>query len=154
MNTLIVIFKRKPPIFVIISILYILAVSFLKWRFTPELSTLWFVIGSLVGIYFMDIAETLFNVTPSPFRTILFAGAFTIVSFFVVTSSGNDLSSGLVLSLFCSMILSQIGELKALGNLHSWYSIVNASISTTLEKWGTVVLFLVFFFETVIYIRS
>ena len=48
---------KKPVIFLLISCGYILLIAVLKWWIHPKLDTLWFAIGAVIGIYFLDGAE-------------------------------------------------------------------------------------------------
>lgn len=148
------ILKKKPFLFVFISLLYALGVAFLRWGIHPVWNVFWFLTGSLLGIYFLDISEDLFAISPSPFRTIVFLGAFILVSFFIVTSSGNAFAVGLVLLMFLDLILWQIGELGATGNLNQWYAMMKTSVSGKLQKWGLAIGIVMFLFETAIFLRS
>lgn len=104
--------KRKPPLFVVISVAYLVSVGFLKWQIQPPVWALAYLGGGMLGVYFLDIAEVFFNLVPSPFRTIAFQGLFVLVSFFVVTSSGSFLATGLVLSIYLTMLLRLSFEWK------------------------------------------
>lgn len=143
---------RKPLLFILIPLAYIVLVGLLKWRFRPPIESLMFLLGGAIGIYFLDAAEAFFKLTPSPFRTVLFMGLFAVVSFFVVTSANSLIASGLVLSLYLTMLLWQTGEWRAAGNLNSWYQ--NTSPAPLLTQkylvWGFAVFFLV---ETFLFVR-
>jgi hypothetical protein len=104
--------KRKPPIFLIVSLAYLAGVGFLKWQIHPPIWALAYLGGGLLGVYFLDIAEVFFSLTPSPFRTITFQALFVLVSFFVITSSGSLLATGLVLSMYLTMLLRMSFEWK------------------------------------------
>lgn len=104
--------KRKPPIFLVISLAYLIGVGLLKWQIQPPVWALAYLGGGLLGVYFLDIAEVFFNLTPSPFRTVVFQALFVLVSFFVVTSSGSFLATGLVLSIYLTMLLRLVFEWK------------------------------------------
>lgn len=153
MNKLLAIINRKPLVFIIASLVYLVLVGFLKWAFTPPLAGLWFMAGALLGIYFLDAAEAFFHLTPSPFRSIVFAGGFVLVSFFVVTSSGSLLASGLVLSLYLTMILWQIGEWRVAGNLDSWYRMIAGGVDQQVQRWVMVLFVVLFLAETYLFIR-
>lgn len=148
-----IILKNKPIAFVLITIGYLLFVSFAKWGLSFPLRLVWFFIGGVLGIYFLDSAEVIFNVKSSPFRSIVFATAFAIVSFFVISSSGNTLAIGLVLSIFLTIIIWMIGEWGIAGNLNRWYQIIQASVPERTQKWIFVITVIVFLFETFTFIR-
>lgn len=106
------IIQRKPAIFLIISVAYLVGAGLLKWQIQPPIWALAYLAGGLLGVYFLDIAEVFFNLQPSPFRTIVFQALFILVSFFVVTSSGSLLAIGLVLSVYLTILLRQFFEWK------------------------------------------
>lgn len=153
MDKIAAIIRKKPVTFVVISFLYFILVSILKWRLTLSIDILWFLLGGLLGIYFLDISEEFFQLSPSPFRTIIFQTLFGVVSFFIVTSSGSFLASGLVLSLYLSMLLWQVGEWKIAGNLSSWYRMTTASINPQAQQWILWGFTGLFILETFLFIR-
>ena len=144
---------RKPFIFLLISLGYLVVVGFAKWFLHPVWSTLWFMVGGMIGIYLLDAAEKFTKITPSPFRSIVFAGAFVVVSLFIVTSTNNMLADGLVLSLFLRMLLWQLGEWQMLKNLNSWYRMIEGPVSLSLQKWGMMLFGALFLIETLIFLR-
>src|SRR3989344_2232475 len=149
-NTLI---RQKPRIFVYITAAYLLAVVLLKWLFHPSFDALWFVLGGAIGIYFLDGAELFFALNPSPFRSVVFQALFAVVAFFVVTSSTSTMGSGLVLSLFLQMVLWQVGQWNAFGNLDSWYRMVAGSVEPKTQRLILGVSGIVFLVETYIFVR-
>lgn len=137
---------KKPPLFLVISLLYLGLIAFLRWGIPPPIEAIYYTVGALLGVFFLDIAEVFFNLSPSPFRSIVFAAGFAIVSFFVVSSSDSLLGKGLVLSLYLTLLLWQLGEWQLRGNLESWYRMIAGSVSVQVQQWlliGFVVLFLV-----------
>lgn len=143
---------RKPILFILIPLAYVILIGLLKWRFRPPLESLMFLLGGAIGIYFLDAAEAFFKLTPSPFRSVVFTSLFAVVSFFVVTSANSLIASGLVLSLYVTMILGQVGEWKVSGNLNSWYQNTTPVPVQTQRYllWGFAVFFLV---ETFLFVR-
>lgn len=122
------IITQQDPKFVFTALLYLLLTGFLKWQFTPTLNTIWFLSGGLAGMFFLDLAESLFSVTPSPFKSTLFVALLAIVGLFIITSSGSLFASGLVLTTYFSLIW------KARG--------------------GKLVFTAIFIFETLLFLRS
>lgn len=153
MDKLLVIIKRKPLLFLFISLGYLVLVGFLKWQLYPPLSALWFILGGAVGVYFLDAAEVFFALNPSPFRSIVFLAAFIVLSFFVVSSSGSLLASGLVLSLYLSILLWQFGEWQYRGNLNDWYRMVATPVAIRSQMWILVAAIALFIVQTVLFIR-
>jgi hypothetical protein len=153
MNTIIEIIRRKPVFFLLISVGYILLVCFLKWNIRPVANTALFAAGGLAGVYFLDVAEVFFHLTPSPFRTNVFAALFVLVGLFIVTSSGSMTASGLVLSLYLTLILWQIGEWMLKKNLNDWYRMIAGTISTRIQMWMLLAFIVVFIIETILFIR-
>lgn len=116
------------------------------------MEALWYLVGGIMGVYFLDIAEVVFEVFPSPFRGIVFAALFAVVSFFVITSSTNLLGQGLVLSLYLTMIFWQIGEWQVAGNLNSWYRMVAGPVSVGSQRWILTAFITLFLVETYLFI--
>jgi hypothetical protein len=140
------IIRRKPPLFLLVSLGFLIGTAFIKWGIHPSWATLFYGIGGILGVYFLDVGEVFFNLTPSPFRSIVFAILFAIVGLFIVTSSGSMMASGLVLSLFLTLILWQLGEWQIKKNLNDWYSMVAMVVNTQIQLWiffGFIVLFIV-----------
>jgi hypothetical protein len=152
MDKIVAIVKRKPPLFLIVSLGYLILVGLLKWHLSPPLGALWFLIGGAIGVYFLDAAEVFFALNPSPFRSVIFAGAFVIVSLFVATSSGSLLAQGLVFSLYLTLILWQVGQWQYSGNLDDWYRMIAAPVTTTVERWGLIIFTLIFLIETFLFL--
>ncbi len=147
------IISRKPLVFLFASLGYLLLVGFLKWYIRPPMGAVWFVLGGAIGVYILDAAEVFFAINPSPFRTIVFAGAFVILSLFVVTSANSMLADGLVLSLYLTMLFWQVGEWQISGNLNTWYRMVEGSVSIPLQRWGMVIFAVLFVVETLLFLR-
>lgn len=146
------IIKRKPFLFVILSLLYLLVLGFLKWQINPTLDSLYYLIGGVIGIYFLDIAEEFFAVSPSPFRSTVFAALFILVSFFIVSSSGSMIATGLVLSLYLTLVLWQLGEWQINGNLNSWYRMIANPVSVSVQKWLVAIFILIFIIESAVFL--
>ena len=147
------IIRRKPTFFIVLSIVYLLVIAALKWALHPSIDTILFIVGGVLGIFFLDIAEVFFNLNPSPFRGMLFFGAFIAVCFFIITSSGSALASGLVLSLYLTMLMWQIGQWRLTGDLTSWYSMIAAPVDRVSQQRIMIGLSAVFLLLTVLYVR-
>lgn len=146
------IIRRKPLMFLIVSLGYLIVVGLLKWHLTPPLTALWFLVGGAIGVYLLDGAEVFFALNPSPFRSVVFLAAFIVVSLFVTTSSGSLLAQGLVFSLYLSLILWQVGQWQYSGNLNDWYRMVASPVSTTGQRWGLILFILIFVVETLLFL--
>ena len=85
--------------------------------------------------------------------SIVFAGAFVVLSLFIVTSSNALLADGLVLTLYISMLLWQIGEWQIAGNLNSWYRMVAGPVSIPMQRWGMIIFAVLFLVETLFFLR-
>lgn len=145
--------RRKPLFFVVISLGYLVLTGFVKWSIHPPVVAAFYLAGGVLGIYFLDVAEIFFKLNPSPFRSVIFQWLFVATGFFVVTSSGSLLASGLVLSLYLTMILWQVGEWKLSGNLSSWYRLVTGVASAGLQRGMLVAFIVMFVIETFLFIR-
>ena len=133
MQNLLSFLRSKPTFFLWITLGYILFVYFLKWNIHPVLNAAFFLSGALIGMYFLEAAERFFHLNPSPFRSVVFAVLFAAVSFFVVTSSGSYFASGLVLTIFLTLILWQFGEWATVKNLHRWYQMLADPVTPKTE---------------------
>jgi hypothetical protein len=147
------IIRRKPLFFLVGSLVYLVLVGVLKWNVTPTVDTLLFLIGGMLGVYFLDIAEVFFELSPSPFRSMVFVSAFLIVSLFVVTSSGSAIASGLVLSLYLSLVLWQVGQWHIQGNLTDWYRMIAVPVDVSRQRLVLIIFVLMFLVETFLFIR-
>lgn len=152
MGKVLAIIRRKPPLFLIVSLGYLVLVGLLKWHLTPPIGALWFLLGGVVGVYFLDAAEVFFALSPSPFRSIVFAGTFVVVSLFVATSSGSLLAQGLVFSLYLTLILWQVGQWQYGGNLDDWYRMIATPVTRMVERWGLIIFILIFVVETLLFL--
>jgi hypothetical protein len=101
----------------------------------------------------LDVAEVFFELTPSPFRSIVFVGAFLLVSLFVITSAGSSLASGLVLSLYLTLVFWQMGQWQIQKNLTDWYRMVAGPVSVRTQQWILWVVVGMFIVETFLFIR-
>ncbi len=147
------IIRRKPAFFLFVSLIYLVIAAFFKWNIHPQWATAWFMLGGVLGVYFLDIAEVFFALTPSPFRSIVFLGAFVPVSMFVVTSSGSPLATGLVLSLYLTLVLWQVGQWQIQKNLDDWYRMVAGPVSPKTQLWVLIGFMFVFLVETFLFVR-
>lgn len=151
-NKVIEIIRRKPLLFFVIPLAYLTLIAFLKWGIPPSTDAIYFAIGGVVGIFFLDIAEVFFNLTPSPFRTIVFVAGFAVISFFVISSTDSLLGKGLVLSLYLTLLLWQLGEWQVRGNLESWYRMVAGSVRVATQQWITFGFLVLFLVETYLFV--
>lgn len=147
------IFRKKPLFFLFISLAYLVAVGLFKWKLTPPAIAFFYLMGGFVGVYFLDGAEAFFRLKPSPFRSVVFMALFSVVSFFIVTSSGSLFATGLVLSLYLSLLLWQVGEWRVMGSLHSWYRMVAGPVSVSTQKFIMVSFIAIFLVETYLFTR-
>jgi hypothetical protein len=154
MQRVLSILHKKPSFFLIGSIFYILIISFIKWNIHPTWSTVLFVLGSLIGMYFLEAAEEFFHLDPSPFRSVVFVVLFAVVSFFVVSSSGSFLAAGLVLLLYLTLVFWQLGEWMTVKNLNRWYGMVAGPVSPTVQCWIMVATIFFFCVETFFFLHG
>lgn len=112
----------------IITLTYFLFLIFWHWGLQPSLGIIFFLAGGLAGIYFLDLADALFALSPSPFKNVLFQSIFVPFTLFVLTSSGSLFGAGLVLSIFLGMIYSQWLTYRQNGNLNSWFGVIKREI--------------------------
>lgn len=152
MKIFIRILSRKPTIYLLTTVIYLLLTTILKWPSFSQ-NILWYALGGLLGVYFLDIAETFFHLSPSPFRTVFFLGAFLVVSMFIITSSGSFIAKGLVLSLSIQLLLLQFGEWRMMKSLSGWYRNVSPPVPVRYQMIGLYIFAILFFIETLLFIR-
>lgn len=152
MNKFLVVVARKPPLFLIVSLLFLALTAFLKWGIAPPIDAIYYMSGALLGVFFLDIAEVFFNLTPSPFRTIVFVAGFAVISFFVISSTDSLLGKGLVLSLYLTLLLWQVGEWQVRGNLESWYRVVAGEVTISVQQWMLIGFLALFLVETYLFV--
>lgn len=152
MNKVLACITKKPPILIIIPLLYLVITVFLKWQITPTVDTIWFIIGGVIGIFLLDVAEVFFKLVPSPFRTIVFAAGFLVVSLFIITSSGSPAAIGLTLSIYLSMILWQVGAWQVRGNLNDWFHLTTGEVSVAWQRILFAIFVLLFVAETILFL--
>jgi len=148
-----VIIRRKNSLFIILSLVYILITIILKWGLGLEIETFMYALGGFIGMYFMDFAEDFFALKPSPFRSVFFMGGLVMVSFFIVSSSVSFLARGLVLLLYLTLLLWQIGEYRITGHLDSWYQMIPQKVEIRIQKMILGIFILIYCLETWIFIR-
>jgi len=147
------IIQSKPTWILLLIVSYILILGILKWRLTPDITTVFYLLGGVFGVYFMDLAEMIFDIHPSPFRTIIFTVLFGVVSFFVVTSSGSMFASGLVLALYFTLLLDQAEEWQTQSNLNRWYTMIRPVPAPSMQLWIVLVTSLLLVGEILLFIR-
>ncbi len=152
MDKVLFIIKRKPLIFLFVSLGYLVLVGLLKWHVHPPIGALWFLIGGAIGVYLLDAAEVFFALNPSPFRSVVFLGAFIVLSLFVSSSSGSLLAQGLVFSLYLTLILWQIGQWQYSGSLDDWYRMISGPVTHTTQRWGLIIFSVIFVIETLLFL--
>jgi hypothetical protein len=154
LNYLRPIIQRKPIMHVAVSAIYLLCAAFLKWTIHPALDTLFFLIGGILGMYLMDGAEVLFKInSPSPFRSVLFAALLSVSMFFVVTSSGSALASGLVLMTFVTLLLWFGQEFMPTGNPSLWFRQFADPVGDVMQKTSFGVFVATFVVVSVLFVR-
>lgn len=154
MDSLRQLIRRKPQIFLIISLVYIFITGILKWHTSFVWDMVWFPLGGLLGVYFLDAAELFFAVSPSPFRSIFFMALYSIVGFFVVSSSANGFGSGVVLIVYLQLLLWQYGQWKVQGNLDSWFRVPTGSVPIMTQRAALLAFVGVLLLQTYFFIRS
>lgn len=154
MDKILAIVRRKNRFFLNVSLIYIALLVILKWNIHPVLNVLWFATGGVIGIFFLDIADEFVHLQPSPFKSILFSAGLVVVAIFVVTSSGSLLASGLVLTIYLTLLLRQIGEWRKYHTLSQWYQMLASPVSEKVQYQILNVFVVLFFVVTYLFIRS
>lgn len=135
-----------------LTLVYLVCLIFLHWRLKPALASFFLLAGGVLGVIFLDLADVLFKISPSPFRNVLFQTVFVPFSFFVLTSSGSLFGQGLVLSIFLSMLISQWRELSQTGNLYNWFAIIKRNVDQKTQKGYWMIMVGIFSFLSLLFL--
>lgn len=146
------IIRNKPSMLLLFTVVYIFLTILLKWPSAVKPDTFWYLAGGLLGLYFLDVGELFFGISPSPFRTVVFQALFAITGLFIITSSTSIFAKGLVLSLSLQILFLQIGEWVVMKSIHSWYTMVASPVPLKMQKLGIIAFFALFVLETLIFI--
>jgi len=153
MEHLIEIIRKKPLVHLLAPLVFLVFAGFFKWTIHPTWMTLFFALGGIMGIYFLDIAEKFANITPSPFRSVVFFGGLGVVMLFIVTSSGSAFASGLVLAVYLTLILWFGRDFMKDGNPDPWFSQLADPVGTTAKKVILGVFIALFVLASVLFVR-
>jgi hypothetical protein len=115
---------KKPPLFVLFPIGILFVLLLFKWQLSFPFESLWFFVGGVMGIYILDIAEELFNVHPSPFRSVFFMLLLSILTFYILSSTKEFLAMGLCLLVLLEVLILYIRQWRSKQPLDQWYSII------------------------------
>ena len=129
---------------------YALITTFLRWRLSPDLSILLYLVGAVIGIHLIVVLEKLLKT--QVFRSIMVQGLLYIVVFFVISSSNNLFGKGVVIFTNFWFWLVQQQEYRKTGKLTTWTQTVNLDFSSTLTRnyfWALNILLLI---QTVLFI--
>ncbi len=125
---------KKPPIFVIVPIVYFFSMLFLKWQLQLPFEALWFFIGGILGIFLLDIVEEFFKLKPSPFRTVLFGIVLFILTIYIVTSTKEYIAKGISISLLLTLLLLYVDEWRSHHTTKEWFFLLFEATSTMLQR--------------------
>ena len=125
----------KIPSYPIIagSVIYALGLSLVKWRLQFAFDTVYFLGGSIIGMLLLDTIEAFLGGKQSVFRTIFFESILAIAGFFVITSSGSLVGSGVMLAFFLRFVIEQVTEFQVAGIGH-WITASNIATSKLREE--------------------
>ena len=151
-KTLLTIIKRRPPMLLVLPLVYLFMMALVKWQLSPQIGTVYFLVGGVVGLFFMDAAEVFFKLEPSPFRSILFAAGLAVVSTFLITSSDSFTAIGLVLSLSLNIILWQLGEWQLRKNMNSWYQLIAVQVKPEVQRVISACFVLLFLIQSLLFV--
>lgn len=133
---------KKSPIFVIVPIVIFFSLLLFKWQLQLPFDALWFFIGGIVGLYVIDVVEELFQLNPSPFRTIVFSIILFVLTFYIITSTLEFFAKGISLSLLLSLCMHYVNDLRRQKSLRQWYMVISETPSPSINMLiGTVFVF-------------
>ncbi len=125
----------KIPSYPIITgtVIYALVLSLVKWRLQFNFDILFFLGGSIIGLFLLDTIEAFLGGRQSVFRTVFFEGILSVAGFFVITSSGSLVGSGVVLAFFLRFLIEQTTEYQTIGIGH-WITASTIATSKLREE--------------------
>lgn len=141
---------KYPPILSVVltaSLSVVLAIA--KWKLQFDWDMLFFIVGSWIGLFFLDIAEAIFDL--STFRNVIVEAIVVLLGMFVITSSASALGSGVVLFFFFRILFEQGQEFVKTRRITSWFTPSSLFVSKEIEQavfFGGILLFLA---ETVLF---
>jgi hypothetical protein len=144
--------RRTSLLLLIITVSYLLFLTILRWKTNLDWRILFFLGGGILGVYFLDLADILFKISPSPFKNVLFQAIFVPFSLFVLTSSGSLFGAGLIFSIFLSMLFGQWQEFGKSGNISNWFWIVKVDFPPKTQQIYFAVMSGIFIFLSLLFI--
>jgi hypothetical protein len=81
------------------------------------------------------LAETRYERTKIIFHTATFQLIFTILAFWVLTSSGSLFGRGVVLAFLLHMLVDEAVDLNEMGNLSNWFRNFPVAIEERRQRW-------------------
>lgn len=140
------------PELYIFAIIYAVTVGLWIWLLSPQLSTLLFVIGAVIGLHLFEIIRLIMqsDSTTSLFYSAFTQGLITIVTLFVLTSTADYLGKGVVLFLNMRLLFLQYRAFQN-GTLSRWLS-QKQTVSSNLQQTYLLVLLVFFILESLIFV--
>lgn len=145
---------KKPPLFVLFPIGVLFVLLLLKWQLSFPFESLWFFIGGVIGIYILDIAEVLFDVHPSPFRSVFFMLALSIVTFYMVSSTREFLATGMCLLVLLEVLILYIIQWRRKQPLDQWYSLFLHGVPQGFRNISGVIFIAIYSFLCLLFVVS
>lgn len=133
------------------ALLYFVATTLLHWRLTPDLTILLYLTGAVIGLHLLEVMEKVFGGPGSPFRSVLCQATLTVMTLFVVTSSGSRLGAGVVLFLNLRYWYLQYNEFRQKKTLVSWFG-QNTPLTEKNQQMYLYILTAIFLLETILFI--
>lgn len=133
------------------ALIYFAATTLFHWRLTPDLTILFYLIGAIIGLHLIELMERIFGGSSSPFRNVLFQAVLTVLTLFVVTSSGSRLGAGVVLFLNLRYWYLQYKEFYQKKTLVSWFG-QNTPLTEKNQQTYLMILTAIFILETFLFI--
>lgn len=103
---------------------------FLKPNASDSRKTVSMIKEGKVGNVYMDMLNKRVSNKDLVFHNVLFQIVFSIFAFFVVSSGGSLLGSGIVLGFMLHLVVDQLTDKFELGNIADWFSTVRVNLSS------------------------
>ncbi|RJR14895.1 hypothetical protein C4579_03815 [Candidatus Microgenomates bacterium] len=141
-----------PTELYVFAAIYAIMLSLWVWLLSPQLSTILFIIGAIIGLHLFELIRLIMQSdnTTSLFYSAFTQGLITIVTLFVLTSTADYLGKGVVLFLNMRLLFMQYRAFQS-GALSRWLS-QNQTIAPNVQQTYLLILLIFFIIESLIFV--
>ncbi|HCM38085.1 MAG: hypothetical protein UV61_C0009G0055 [Candidatus Gottesmanbacteria bacterium GW2011_GWB1_43_11] len=125
--------------------------AFFHWRLSPNVNTILYLVGGVIGLYLLQIVEGVLKTSPQLLRFIPTQIIVTVLTLFVLTSSTNRLGQGLLLGLNLRLFHWQFLAFQT-GSLGDWFRGLSSQLTLPQQKNYLLVLLVLMILEGLIFV--